>query len=169
MTLASLILLACVEDGPTGGYVAEDSGSDTVDDTGGGAVGGSLVGGVWVSEGDNISALLAYFDVVRIEAEFGEADYVVRATDADGLETSFSGAYTVDVGTVPHGITLSQSSPSAATSSGIWQVDGDTLSYEIVQTSPSSGCTPPTPEAGFGSTACGQPIPSGSNVQTFVR
>ncbi len=169
MILASLLFLACVEDDVTDGAVVDtdDTAADTAGDTG--ASGNVLPGGTWVSEGDNISALLAYFDFVRVEADFAASSYEVRATDADGLETTFTGSYTVDLSTVPHGITLAQTSPSSATSSGIWQVEGTTLTYEVVQTSPSSGCTPPTPEAGFGSTACGQPIPAGSNVQTFVR
>jgi hypothetical protein len=169
MIFASQLFLACVEDGVTDRAVVDtdDTAADTEVDTGAGE--NLLPGGTWVSEGDNISALLAYFDFVRVEADFTASSYEVRATDADGLETTFTGSYTVDLSTVPHGITLAQASPSAATSSGIWQVEGSTLTYEVVQTSPSSGCTPPTPDAGFGTTACGQPIPAGSNVQTFVR
>lgn len=170
MILASLLALACVQDDVTDNGVSDtsDTAADTDTDTDGTSA--SLVGGTWVSEGENISALLQYFDYVRIEASFSsELTYTVEATDADGQVTTFTGAYSTDTRAQPATVVLQQSQPSAAVSEGIWQVDGDTLTYEVVQTTPSTGCTAPTPDAGFGSTSCGQPIPAGSNVQIFVR
>ena len=169
------VLLACVDDSAdpgelsgatdTAGAVDDSSAPDT-GAGGGGAV--DLASGTWVSEGDDLSALLAYFEVVRVEATFrGDGAYTVVSTDAEGAVTTFTGEYVADRATTPHGIVLTQATPSAATAEGIWQVADATLAYEVVQTSPAVGCSPPTPDGGFGSTRCSPPLNRNANVQTF--
>ncbi|HQU97021.1 MAG TPA: hypothetical protein PLO39_12810, partial [Saprospiraceae bacterium] len=66
-------------------------------------------------------------------------------------------------------IKLNQTSPTALTAEGIFEVSADnkTMKYEVVQTEPSLGIAPPTAAGGFGSTAGGA---FGTNVvQNFVR
>jgi hypothetical protein len=74
----------------------------------------------------------------------------------------------VDASTSPGSITLTQASPYAATAVGIYQVDGDTLTYEVVQTLPDYGFTPPTSETGFGSTS-GPGLDADVNIQIYQR
>ena len=66
---------------------------------------------------------------------------------------------------------MNQSTPSAVTSEGIFEItkvgEGYTMRYEVVQTEPDIGATPPTATAGFGSSnggALGQ-----MNIQKFVK
>lgn len=176
--IALLALLACMEDDYTG--PSADSGdtgaADTAaDDTGAGDTGGDTNGtdlalvGDWRSEGDDVSALLAYFDIVQVDATFSaDGTYLVTSLDGDGQQTEYVGTYVADDGTTPGSVTLTQSSPYAATSVGIWQVDGATLTYEVAQTQPDYGWSPATPESGFGSTSGGNLDP-GDNVQVYVR
>lgn len=127
--------------------------------------------GNWLSEGDNVADLLASapYYIVRVEATFNtDGSYLVSAQNQDGASADFTGTYTVSTATLPGTITLSQANPSTATAEGIWEVDGDTLMYEVVQTSPSIGATPPTPEGGFGSTQASG-VAEGANVQLFTR
>ena len=174
--LLLLTALACVDDSATPGDAIADTAdtSDTTADSGldtgnaGGGGGVDLASGTWVSEGDDISALLAYFEVVRVEATFrGDGGYTVVSTDAEGAATTFTGDYVADRATTPRAIVLTQTTPSAATAEGIWQIADATLSYEVVQTSPAVGCSPPTPAGGFGSTRCSPPLNRNANVQTF--
>lgn len=115
--------------------------------------------GTWLSEGDDIADFLAGppLNAVRIDAEFmADGSYLVTSTDGDGTEIDFVGTYTVDESTDPATIVLEQTSPTTATSEGIWQVDGGVLTYEVAQTVPEvAGVTPPTVEGGFGSTSGG--------------
>ena len=176
--LALLYVLACVDDSGKDDPVdtgfaldtAEDTGTPDTD-TGNGGGGGApdLTSGLWVSEGDDLSALLAYLEVVRVEATFqGSGGYAVVSTDERGDEVTYAGTYVVDRSTVPHGIVMTQTAPGAATAEGIWQISDTTLSYEVLQTSPPvPGCSAPTPEGGFGSTRCSPPLYANANVQTF--
>lgn len=182
MTL--LLLLACIEDDydpndtgasgdDTAGHetgdtdTAEDSGDDTGDDSG--DVDELAIVGAWVSEGDDISPLLAeYGGVVRVEASFGaNGSLVASALDGDGETTEYVSTYVAVEGR-PGTITVTQTSPYAATSEGIWQVDGDTLTYEVIQVTPDYGYSPATPESGFGSTS-GPYLEEGDNVQVYRR
>lgn len=149
-----------VGDGSGGG-----GGGSTDTDTGGGAEG--LVGD-WLSTGDDLSDLFApYFS--ELTAHFAaDGTYTASATGTTGHVYDFAGTYVDDTSTSPASITLSQTSPSAATALGIYAVDGDTLTYEVAQTEPDQGYTPPTPESGFGSTS-GPSIDAGVNVQTYRR
>ena len=57
----------------------------------------------------------------------------------------------------------------ASTSEGLWRVEGDLLTYEVVQVQPPlpGGQTPPTPAGGFGSTNNG--ALGDDNVQRYRR
>ena len=127
--------------------------------------------GGWLSEGDNISELfrLPIFDYVSIVANFGtDGSYDVVATNGDGVATTLTGTYVVDITPVIPTIVLSQVTPSEATAEGIWQIQGGELHDEVVQTVPDYGFSPPTPEAGFGSTS-GTGLTPGMNVQIYVK
>jgi hypothetical protein len=170
VALSLVALTACVDDSADSGGDPVDTGDSGTSDSG--ATGGdvALTSGTWVSEGDNVSLLLAYFDIVRVEAAFRtDGTYDVASTDESGAVTTLDGTYAVETSTVPHTITLNQTTPQSATAAGIWQITGTTLTYEVVQTSPAVGCSAPTPDTGFGSTRCSPPLAANANVQTFVR
>lgn len=176
-----LLALACAVDDVKDDTGAPDDTADTADsgdttdtsetgDTSGDDGPGDLTG-TWLSEGENLSPLFAAepFSYVSITADFGgDGAYDVAATDADGQTVTLTGTYVVDVTTNPGTIILTQTTPYSATAEGIWQVVGTTLTYEVVQTVPDYGFTPPTPETGFGSTAGGSLAP-GDNVQVYVK
>lgn len=131
--------------------------------------------GTWVSEGTNIAPLLySLFGTARIEATFNSnGSYTVVQTDTAGASLTLSGTFTMNKSSVDNifEITADQTSPAALTSSGIFEVYSDaapfTMKYEIVQTTPDIGATPPTPADGFGSTNGG--ALGTLNVQTYVR
>lgn len=117
--------------------------------------------GAWVSEGvGNVAPGLAILvQTARIDAEFFENQtYSVVSVDSSGAAVNFEGNW---VAGEPNEegirtITLNQSVPTTLTSSGIFRVDGDQMTYEVIQSSPAlDGVTPPTPEGGFGSTIQG--------------
>lgn len=153
------------EDGGSGDGGSSGSGDE------GGSGGDAAIVGAWLSEGEDISPLFrtVYFDYVEITADFDASGaYEVNATDDNGATYQFTGSYVVDTTTEPASIVLSQATPDVATAEGIWQVEGSALTYEVVQTNPSDGtCSPPTPEAGFGSTDCGSLLDEGDNVQIY--
>lgn len=131
--------------------------------------------GTWVSEGANVAPLLvSLFKTVKITATFNaNGSYTVVQEDSSGAEITLSGTFTMTKSSVDNifTITADQSSPAALTSSGIFEVYSDTtpftMKYEIVQTTPAIGATPPTPADGFGSTNGGA---FGTiNIQTYVR
>ncbi|MBM4368987.1 MAG: hypothetical protein FJ102_22415 [Deltaproteobacteria bacterium] len=152
-----------------------DSDSDTDTDTDADSDGDAdadsdsdSLAGDWISEGDDLSELFApYFD--RITAEFKSGgSYTVVATDTEGQSTTFKGSYTTATGTSPASIELVQTSPSSAVSHGIYEVEGDELTYEVVITEPDYGYVAPTPEGGFGSSS-GPQLDPGANIQTYRR
>lgn len=126
--------------------------------------------GTWVSEGADRSPLFASapFEYASVEAVFeAGGSYVVTPVDGEGVEYALTGAWQAQDG-APGTISLSQTDPYVATAEGIWQVDGDQLTYEVVQTVPDYGYGPPTPGAGFGSTT-GPGLGAGDNVQLYRR
>ncbi len=143
-----------------------DVGTDT--DAGTDAMASAIVGD-WNSSGDDVAPLLSGAPALfaDIDAAF-EADgtYEVIATNTDGNATTFTGTYTVDTSTDPHGITLTQTVPQEATSVGIFEVDGTTMTYEVVQTVPDFGFVAPTPATGFGSTS-GNGLAADVNTQVY--
>ncbi|MCB9523062.1 MAG: hypothetical protein H6702_06740 [Myxococcales bacterium] len=129
---------------------------------------GPAIVGDWVSEGADVAPLLsgAPGNLRRLDATFTAAGaFDVVAVNADGQQIVLTGRYQVDEGDRPPSIVLTQTEPYAATSEGIWQVQGDTLTYEVVETDPGLGATPPA--NGFGSTSNGQF--GDDNIQIYRR
>lgn len=172
--MSLLVLMACLPADPPGSETSlvgdSDTGSwvdtgpeDTADEEG-------LVG-KWLSEGEDISELFAGppFEYASITARFkDDLSYKVVGSTEGGDSYTFSGTYVTDTSTSPARITLSQTQPSTSTAEGIFLVEGDKLTYEIVQVDPDYGYTPPTPESGFGSTS-GPNMTDGINVQVYRR
>jgi hypothetical protein len=134
--------------------------------------------GEWQSSGTNVAALLkVYFKVDSIYANFKDNNtYLVESFSA-GAKTTYAGVFTQTKSTTGSiwTIKLEQSTPTAVTSEGIFEittvksnnVDNYTMKYEVVQTTPSIGATPPTPAAGFGSSNGGALLLM--NVQNFAK
>ncbi len=130
--------------------------------------------GSWLSEGQNVAPLLLALGIVKIEATFNDDNtYTVVSYDTANAAVTFEGTYTAEKSDVDdiYNITINQNKPTALTSVGIFMVDESKdpreMTYEIVQTQPDIGATPPTPEAGFGSTNGGA---LGTwNIQKYVE
>ncbi|HHT22936.1 MAG TPA: hypothetical protein GXZ87_06440 [Bacteroidales bacterium] len=130
--------------------------------------------GNWVSKGADVAPLLAtYFKVDSITADFKSNNTYAVVSYSGGTPTNYVGTFVqTKSGTgAIWTIKLNQSTPSAVTSEGIFEItkvgEGYTMKYEVVQTEPDIGATPPTASAGFGSSnggALGQ-----NNVQKFVK
>lgn len=119
--------------------------------------------GEWYSSGDNVAGVLVrYFDVDSVYAQFNDDQtYTVESYNSEGVKTEYTGTYTqtkTDVNDI-YTIVLNQSTPSVLTSEGIFALFPEEsdyhMKYEVVQTEPSTGNTPPTPEGGFGSSSDG--------------
>lgn len=165
MILVLPLLFACIPDDWNGqpytgpGSVVGDTGAMPVRDG---------LAGAWVSQGADISELLANepFNYVRVDALFEESGaYTVIGEDADGVTYPLSGTWSAEAGT-PGTVSLDQIEPYEAIAVGLWQVDGGTLTYEVVQTSPDYGFQPPSVGAGFGSST-GPGLSPGVNVQIY--
>jgi hypothetical protein len=127
--------------------------------------------GVWISEGLNVPIGLrsAPFKVKKITATFNEnKSYTVVQIDSANVTTTFTGTITYTASTSKdtvsssttkdatiYTIVANQATPSVVTSTGIYAISGSNMTYEIIQTTPALGVTPPTPAAGFGSTSVG--------------
>lgn len=130
--------------------------------------------GEWYSSGENVAVLLStYFGVDSIYAKFESNNTYLVESFADGAKTTYSGTYAQTksgVGTI-WDITLNQTTPTAVTSVGIFDIstetDPYTMMYEVVQTQPDIQATPPTAEAGFGSTNGGALLTW--NIQKFIK
>lgn len=130
--------------------------------------------GEWYSSGDNVAVLLStYFAVDSIYAKFDSNNTYLVESYSNGAKTTYTGTYTQEksgVGTIWN-IVLNQSSPTAVTSEGIFDistaVNPYTMQYEVAQTTPSIGATAPTAEAGFGSTSGG--ALGTMNIQSFIK
>lgn len=156
-----------VKDDTSGGE-GEGEGEGETADSGETGTGEETIVGSWLSEGENVSILLQGYGFTSITADFAADGTYAVAASTSTRTFDFTGTYTADVSTTPHTISLTQTAPTADTAVGIWDVEGTTLTYEVLAAS-AEGCTAPTVEAGFGSTDC----PSGDyevnfNVQTFV-
>ena len=130
--------------------------------------------GTWVSAGADVAPGLAGapFNTDSIIATFNANGTYNVLSYSGSSTTTFTGTYVP--GTQAEGsiraITLNQSTPSAVTSQGIFQVTGSGMEYEIIQVEPAiAGITAPTVEGGFGSTAFnGTPL-GATWVQSYVR
>lgn len=168
--LLTLPFVGCLVDDWNGQpYVPAGGGTVVTDDTG--VVEGTVaLAGTWRSEGGDLSELFSGdpFHYVSVEATFAaDGSYVVSSTDRDGTSYVLTGVWSGADGQ-PGTVSLSQTEPYEAEAEGIWQVDGDTLTYEVVQTIPDYGFVPPTPAGGFGSTS-GPGLTPGLNVQLYQR
>ncbi|MEO1266475.1 MAG: hypothetical protein AAFX99_00160 [Myxococcota bacterium] len=130
--------------------------------------------GEWLSEGSNVAPLLAAdpFNFTSIRVTFEATGYTVVSTDSAGTMATLEGSYITEAGVDGiMNITLQQSSPTQLVSTGIYQIDTTKtpaeLRYEVVQTEPDIGITPPTAAAGFGSTGDGAFMDT--NVQLYIR
>lgn len=127
--------------------------------------------GTWISEGLNVPLGLrsAPFKVKKITATFNEnKSYTVVQVDSANVQTTFTGTITYSESTSSdtvsssttkgakiYNIVANQATPTVVTSTGIYAISGSNMTYEIIQTSPNLGVSPPTPAAGFGSTSVG--------------
>lgn len=171
-------LLGCVPDSVKDtapldtGTSSDDSGTGGTDESGTGgddtAPSEQKITGAWRSEGDNIAPLLLAAGVAKVDAQFnGDGSYTTVVTDTGGRTFNLAGSYTVSTATLPGTVSMRQTVPTSLEAEGIWQVDGSRLRYEVVQTSPDQGFTPPTPSGGFGSTR-GANVEPDSNIQIYV-
>lgn len=131
--------------------------SDDNNDDGGGPDGPDtydVIVGKWRSP--VVAPILADF-VDSIHVEFRDNQTYLVESYKDGAVVELVGIYETSdgVGSIRN-IELNQNSPTSLTSVGIYEVDGSKLTYEVAQTEPvQAGVTPPTAEAGFGSTSDG--------------
>jgi hypothetical protein len=127
--------------------------------------------GEWVSEGDDLSPLLAGppAHLIRLEADFRADGVVTVALTNERLQRfDLNATYTLDASTDPASIVVVQTDPEPARLEGVWHVQGTVLTYEVAQTEPPiADVTPPTPSGGFGSTSDG--AFGRDNVQTYRR
>ncbi len=127
--------------------------------------------GEWQSSGSDVAPLLVtLFNTDSIYVNFGtDMTYTVEQYDSSGAMLTLSGVYTqTKSGTDNiYDVLLEQTSPGVLTSEGIFEITGTTMKYEVVQTLPDIGATPPSATGGFGSTNGG--ALGTLNVQTYQR
>jgi hypothetical protein len=149
------------------------AGCGTAVDGGGTGPQQSPLVGSWVSQGADVAPLLAGapFNNAKITATFNaDFTYSVVGIDTSNKEVDYSGTYqTMDSGL--NGIIqirLSQVTPSTAQAEGMYQIDTTQMparmQYEVVQTQPTNGLQPPTPDKGFGST-----VYNGKQISTLIQ
>ena len=153
------------------------AGCGTAMDSSTGSGGTNALTGTWLSQGSDVAPLLAAapFNDVSITATFnGDDTYSVDSVDTSNKHVTFSGTYELTPSSVSGilSITCHQVEPQTATAEGMLQIDGTVtparMQYEVVQTQPTNGLTPPVPERGFGSTLFnGQPI--NTLIQNYSR
>lgn len=130
--------------------------------------------GFWTSKGTDVAPLLkTYFAIDSVTADFKSNNTYAVVSYSKGVPTNYVGTY---VQTKPAtgnvwNIKLNQSTPTAVTSEGIFEIttvgEAFKLKYEVVQTEPNIGATPPTAIAGFGSSNGG--ALKDMNIQNFVK
>lgn len=171
MLFASLLVIGCSKEENKGTC---SDGIQNQDETGidcGGVCGACQEGtqGKWKSF--PVAPILANF-ADSIIAEFSTNNTYTVHQWKDGAKVELTGTYTQTksgVGSI-YTIKLNQTSPTALTAEGIFEVaaDNKSMKYEVAQTEPSiAGVTPPTPQGGFGSTSGG--AFGNINVQNYVR
>jgi hypothetical protein len=130
--------------------------------------------GEWYSSKTNIAPLLVSFKIDSLYAKFNANNTYRVESFVAGAKTTLEGTYAQkksDVGSI-WTITLNQSTPTALTSEGIFEITKEAsgkflMKYEVVQTTPSISATPPTPTGGFGSTNGGK---LGTiNIQKYLK
>jgi len=129
--------------------------------------------GTWVSQGADVAPLLAGspFNNVKITATFkNDGTYSVVSFDTSNKELDYAGTYQImpsSSGNIVQ-IRCSQVMPSTAQAEGMYQIDTSMtpqrMQYEVVQTQPTNGLQPPSPDKGFGST-----IYNGMQISTLIQ
>lgn len=157
--IAVPLLVGCMPDDWNGEPYLGPDGTGTTEEA-------PAFAGSWISEGADLSELFAAepFSYERVEAVFEAAGGYSVTSTAEGAEYVLTGTWVADEASV----TLLQVTPYEAEAAGIWEVDGDVLTWEVVQTVPDYGFVPPTPESGFGTTS-GPGLEAGANVQIYRR
>jgi hypothetical protein len=150
------------------GYACDSNSSGNDDDE------VEAIVGTWVSEGaSNVAlGLQIVSKTARIDADFNSnGTYNVVSTDSAGSEVVFTGTYELGEETTSgiRSITLQQSEPTAVVSAGIFQVEGNNMTYEVIQVEPNIGAEAPTVGGGFGSTLVGGEAQGDLWVQQYVR
>jgi hypothetical protein len=129
--------------------------------------------GSWVSIGSDVAPLLAGkpFNYTNISVVFNaDSTYKVEAIDSANKTTEFDGTFTTMTTSVSGivNIKLNQTVPTPTLAEGMFQIDTTVtparMQYEVVQTQPTNGLTPPIPEKGFGST-----IFNGMQIATLIQ
>jgi hypothetical protein len=146
---------------------------NAVDTTGGTSSQQNAIVGSWLSSGGDVAPLLAGapFNDAKITATFNnDGTYTVVSIDTSNKEIDYAGTYQImdsGVGTIWQ-IRCSQVMPSTAQAEGMYQVDTTQtpvrMQYEVVQTQPTNGLTPPEPGKGFGST-----VYNGDQIATLIQ
>lgn len=111
--------------------------------------------------------LTSFVDSIHVEFKNNQT-YLVKSFKDGGI-TELAGTYVASAGVGNiRNISLDQATPTTLTTSGIYRVVGNELTYEVAQSQPAqAGVTPPTAEAGFGSTSGG--AFGVLNVQNYVK
>jgi hypothetical protein len=142
-------------------------------DNGGGGNPMTQLHATWVSEGADVAPLLAGapFNNVKITATFkADGTYDVIGIDSSNKSLNYTGTYVVTPSSVAGIMTirLTQVMPQNAVAEGMYQIDTSVtpvrMQYEVVQTQPTNGLVPPTPEQGFGST-----LYNGKPISTLIQ
>jgi len=129
--------------------------------------------GTWLSQGADVAPLLAGapFNNAKITATFkDDATYTVVSIDTSNKELDYSGTYQIMPSAVSNiiEIRLSEVTPSTAEVEGMYQIDTsqtpERMQYEAVQTQPTNGLQPPSPDKGFGST-----VYNGMQISTLIQ
>lgn len=125
-----------------------------------------VIVGKWRSP--EVAPILASF-VDSIHAEFNNNQTYIVKSFKDGAIVELTGTYeTWDGAGDIRNIKLQQGTPTVLTSQGIFKVAGNEMTYEVAQTEPvQAGVTPPSAEAGFGSTSGG--AFGDMNVQKYYK
>jgi hypothetical protein len=146
---------------------------EAIDATGGGGNAQSALIGSWLSAGADVAPLLAAapFNNVQITATFNtDKTYAVLGIDKDNKMLPYNGTYELTESDVPgiFNIVCHQVMPQTATAEGMLQIDTTVMparmQYEVVQTQPTNGLTPPTADGGFGST-----LYNGKQISTLIQ
>jgi len=129
--------------------------------------------GTWLSQGADIAPLLAGspFNNAKITATFkDDGTYSVVSIDTSNKELDYSGTYQIMPSTSGNivQIRLAEVTPSTAEVEGMYQIDTTQtparMQYEVVQTQPTNGLQPPSPDKGFGST-----VYNGMQISTLIQ
>ncbi|MCU1279859.1 MAG: hypothetical protein JWM53_3405 [bacterium] len=149
------------------------SGCGTAVDTTGTGMQQQPIVGSWLSTGADVAPLLAGapFNNTKITATFkDDGSYSVVSFDTSNKEIDYAGTYQIMPSTISNIIQIrcSQVMPSTAQAEGMYQIDTSQtparMQYEVVQTQPTNGLQPPTPDKGFGST-----LYNGTQISTLIQ